>query len=202
MEKIYRLEDYVFEIHNFLDNARCDELIAHAEGIGFEDALITSHYGSVRKEDVRNNDRVISDDPVLAEELWQGLKPHMPATFRGRDLVGINERVRFYRYDPGQKFDWHQDGYYERDNGERSRFTFMVYLNDDFEGGNTSFCDVFSGRSFPDFEVEAKKGSALVFFHPVTHRGDEVVSGRKYVIRTDVMYSPLKDSGEFGPDER
>ncbi len=47
--------------------------------------------------------------------------------------AGLNERLRLYRYDVGQKFDWHRDGCFERDNGERSQFTFMIYLNDDFE---------------------------------------------------------------------
>ena len=42
----------------------------------------------------------------------------------------MNERLRFYRYDIGQQFDWHYDGYFERDNGERSYLTLMVYLND------------------------------------------------------------------------
>jgi hypothetical protein len=32
------------------------------------------------------------------------------------------------------------------------------------------------------------KGMALLFHHPVLHRGDAVTAGRKYVLRTDVMY--------------
>ena len=49
--------------------------------------------------------------------------------------VGANERFRCYRYKPGQKFAAHYDGAFERDETERSLLTFMVYLNDDFEGG-------------------------------------------------------------------
>lgn len=29
---------------------------------------------------------------------------------------------------------------------------------------------------------------ALLFQHPIMHRGDPVTKGRKYVLRTDVMY--------------
>jgi hypothetical protein len=29
---------------------------------------------------------------------------------------------------------------------------------------------------------------ALLFHHPILHRGDPVAVGRKYVLRTDVMY--------------
>ena len=76
-----------------------------------------------------------------------------------------------------------------RENGERSQFTFMVYLNDGFGGGGTSFADP-RRRLFDAFTVVPKKGSALFFYHHLDHRGDEVTSGRKYVLRSDVMYSP------------
>lgn len=32
-------------------------------------------------------------------------------------------------------------------------------------------------------------GSVLIFEHPILHEGSELIFGRKYVIRTDVMYS-------------
>ena len=37
--------------------------------------------------------------------------------------------------------------------------------------------------------VLPRTGSALIFTHPVLHEGCEVTRGRKYVLRTDVMYS-------------
>jgi predicted 2-oxoglutarate/Fe(II)-dependent dioxygenase YbiX len=179
---------YVVEIEDFMPAKRCEELIAHAESIGFDEATIHTSGGHVLHKDVRNNDRVISDDTELAAELWTLARPCAPATFKKRNAVGLNERLRFYRYDSGQRFDWHQDGYFERDNGERSQFTFMVYLNDGYEGGGTSFVDPY-GRLFDPFTVVPKKGAALLFYHHLDHRGDEVTAGRKYVLRTDVMYS-------------
>jgi len=32
-------------------------------------------------------------------------------------------------------------------------------------------------------------GSVLIFEHPILHEGSKLISGRKYAIRTDVMYS-------------
>lgn len=165
------------------------ELITHAESIGFEDALINTAEGALRDEEIRNNDRVISDDPSLSAEMWERLQSYMPQTFKTRTLVGLNERMRFYRYKPGQIFDWHQDGYYERETGERSQFTFMVYLIDGFEGGDTTFADVFFHESFKDFKITPRTGSALLFYHPISHRGDRLIAGTKYVLRSDVMYS-------------
>ncbi|WP_170400071.1 2OG-Fe(II) oxygenase [Ruegeria arenilitoris] len=186
------LNDYVYEIENFLPADICDRWIADLETAGFEPALINGVNGATRRPDIRNNDRLIRDDAETAQALWQSVQPFAPVSFRKRVAVGLNERLRFYRYDAGQMFDWHQDGYFERPNGERSLFTFMVYLNDGFEGGGTSFCDIYAGRSFPDFCVTPKKGAALLFYHPIMYRGDPVLSGQKYVMRTDIMYSPKK----------
>jgi predicted 2-oxoglutarate/Fe(II)-dependent dioxygenase YbiX len=182
-------EDYVVEICGLLSPARCEVLIAHAESIGFDEATINTSAGHVLKKDVRNNDRVISDDAGLASELWSRARDYVAVTFKQRTVIGLNERLRFYRYGPGQKFDWHQDGCFERDNGERSQFTFMVYLNDGYAGGGTSFADP-HGRLFEPFTVTPKRGSALLFYHHLDHRGDEVTAGQKYVLRTDVMYAP------------
>ena len=88
-------------------------------------------------------------------------------------------RVDFYRYDVGQQFDWHYDGCYERPNGERSWLTFMIYLNGDFDGGQTAF---------ENAAVEPDTGMALFFVHQVLHKGQPVTNGRKYVLRSDVMY--------------
>ena len=190
MEYVHHLDGYVFELRNFLTPEECTRWIADIEAEGFEPALINGWNGPVRREEVRNNDRLIRDDPATAEVLYQRLYPYVSKTFRKRQVVGLNERFRFYRYDVGQKFDWHQDGYFQRPNGERSQLTFMIYLNENLEGGGTSFSDVRAGQSFPDFRVTPRTGSALVFFHPIMHRGDPVTSGRKYVMRTDVMYTP------------
>ena len=62
----------------------------------------------------------------------------------------------------------------------------MVYLNDDFSGGATNF---YNGDGTPNARVQPKHGMALVFRHAQLHEGAPVTSGRKYVLRTDVMYS-------------
>ena len=88
----------------------------------------------------------------------------------------MNERLRLYRYDVGQKFDWHLNGCFERPTGERSFFTFMIYLNEDFEGGTTSFTINPSSTSNGGMlRVTPKTGTALLFHHPILHRGDPVI---------------------------
>ena len=178
--------DNIETIAGFFSAAECDDYIAFAEMMGFEEATLFAPRGV---KDVRNNDRVIVDDAERAQALYLKLAHHLAPTFQHRwTPVGLNERLRLYRYDVGQRFEWHRDGHFERTTGERSQFTFMVYLNDDFEGGATSFCDD-SGLT-PDgpLRITPEKGMALLFHHPIMHRGDPVTRGRKYVLRTDVMY--------------
>ena len=190
MTEIYWSADNIGTIAGFFSADECDAYIRLGEATGFEEAPITTSRGMTMMKDVRNNDRVMIDDPARAQALYQRLACHLGQRFQNKwTPVGLNERLRLYRYDVGQQFDWHHDGYFQRPNGERSLFTFMVYLNDDFDGGATSFSDEGFGFSTGGMiRITPARGMALLFHHPILHRGDPVMRGRKYVLRTDVMY--------------
>jgi prolyl 4-hydroxylase len=110
------------------------------------------------------------------------LRAHLPPFVQGRQAIGLNERFRFYRYDPGERFAGHIDAPFRRANGEQSLLTLMIYLNADFDGGETTFRDLV---------VRPQTGTALVFRHDIFHEGTAVRRGRKYVLRTDVMFNPV-----------
>ncbi|MBT8154732.1 2OG-Fe(II) oxygenase [Epibacterium ulvae] len=182
------LERLVFEISEFADKDFCNRVIDRANAIGFEPATITSENGTLVAPEIRNNDRVIFDDVAFAEEVWLRVSSHFRKPFKGLTATGINERFRVYRYVAGQFFDWHQDGEFQKTDGSVSKFTMMIYLNDVVDGGGTSFADVFSPYVFTDFTIEPAVGKALMFHHPLSHRGDSINSGVKYILRTDVMF--------------
>ncbi|NEO85037.1 MAG: 2OG-Fe(II) oxygenase [Spirulina sp. SIO3F2] len=171
----------IYTVSNLLSEERCAELIALSEQMGYNSAPITTERGFEIKQNIRNNTRVILDSIELAEEFWSLVEPWVVSDWRTCKAVGLNERFRFYRYDSGQQFDWHRDGIYRRKNGQKSLFTVIFYLNADFDGGLTEFRDL---------EIPIEAGSALFFWHSELHRGSPVTAGRKYVLRTDVMYSP------------
>lgn len=173
----------VFTLHPVLDHSECQALIERAEGIGFDKASIITARGAQVVEEVRNNDRVILDDEALAHDLWRRVRDYLPRILMGRELRGLNERLRFYRYVPGQQFRWHSDGCFERDNGERSLLTFMIYLNEGYSGGHTRF---------EWTQIAGRCGMALVFGHGLIHEGGKLLAGRKYVLRSDVMYGPVR----------
>jgi predicted 2-oxoglutarate/Fe(II)-dependent dioxygenase YbiX len=173
----------LFVIPQFLTAEECDAFIEQSELLGYADAPINTSFGPVLRKDVRDNQRLLLDDPDLAAAWWDRAKGLLVEEWFGWEAVGLNERFRFYRYEVGQRFARHLDGCFRRDNGEQSHFTFLVYLNDGFEGGATAFHE---GR--PSLLVTPERGKALVFYHRQVHEGMPVVRGRKYVLRTDVMY--------------
>lgn len=156
-------------------------MIARIEALGPTDAPITTGRGFVMMPDVRNNERVMFDDHVLARELFARLAAALPDQLCGMRKHGVNERFRCYRYRPGQRFAAHQDGAFCRDANEHSQLTLMVYLNEGFGGGTTRFLD-------DDREVVPRSGDALLFQHRQWHEGAVVTSSVKYVLRSDVMY--------------
>jgi predicted 2-oxoglutarate/Fe(II)-dependent dioxygenase YbiX len=96
----------------------------------------------------------------------------------------MHPHFRFYRYEVGQFFKWHRDGYMGQGESVQSLLTFLIYLNEDYSGGETEFR---WGR------LPTKTGKALVFPHRLVHQGATVEQGVKYVLRTDVMYSAISE---------
>jgi prolyl 4-hydroxylase len=187
--------EQVFVIHDFLSADECAEYVRITEAAGYGPAPITTAGGFVMAPEVRNNERVIIDNWAWAERLWERARPLVPSPFRGSPAVGLNERFRFYRYDEGHTFRPHIDGHFAR-NEDRSRLTFMVYLSGGCEGGETVIYFGDDGLTHPDgaeLRVRPEAGKALVFYHYLLHEGAPVRAGRKYVLRTDVMYRTGRD---------
>lgn len=91
------------------------------------------------------------------------------------------EQFRIKKYDPNgsDMFDTHVDVLdYE---SSRRYLSFMWYLNDVDEGGETVFLDI---------SIKPKTGSLLVFppLWMFPHRGNPPVSGVKYILSTYLHY--------------
>lgn len=183
------MDNTLFTIPRFLSREECRELIDYAEGIGFEAAPITTAGGFVMMPEVRNNTRVMVDDLPRAKALWGKLASHIPAR-EGWTAVGLNERFRYYRYELEEAFRWHHDGRFRRNQREESALTFMIYLNEEFEGGQTQFQVWSRNRSLglEDRAIVPSTGMALLFDHAIRHQGAPVTEGVKYVLRSDVMF--------------
>ena len=143
----------------------------------------------------RDQDRLIEDNPKIAEDLFLRLYPHLPQQINMLKLVGLNERLRMYRYRTGQRFEPHMDHWYRPSENRISLHTVLVYFNDDFEGGETRFQEQIEQTIIP------KRGMVAIFQHKIRHEGCPVRRGIKYAMRSDVIYEadePISAPGDGG----
>lgn len=172
------IEDYAFLVYGLLAPEECRAQITASEAVGYDDAPVTTLSGPQMLPHIRNNTRVMVDNSELASMIYtrlQGFAPLKPLW----QPIGLNERLRYYRYDPGEAFALHRDGAFIRSASERSFYTVLMYLNEGFEGGETVVENTI---------VHPQTGMALVFLHPLLHEGRPLLQGRKYVLRSDLMY--------------
>lgn len=190
--EIFNKNKLAFIVDGVFSKEECDEMIKMTEKEGYSKAMVNVGGGRQKlMPEVRNNYRCIVDSFEKSAEIWDRIKHLIPEQWKGRKVLGLNERLRFLRYDPGQEFKPHFDGSYARDNGEISYLTVQLYLNEGFKGGATTFLENHGRCDFGDNDVDCvpKIGRVLVFQHDILHSGSKLKKGRKYCLRTDVMFS-------------
>jgi prolyl 4-hydroxylase len=178
----------VWTVPEVLTAEECRALIDRAESGEWLAATINTAEGREVATHVRNNLTAIIDDEALALRIYDRIRDSIPDPLMGQRPAGIKPRWRVYRYDMGHHFGLHGDQSYLGPNGTRSLLTLLVYLNRGYEGGETDFPEI--GE-----RVHAEIGKALLFQHMVLHEGATVTAGRKYVLRSDVLFStgPLEE---------
>lgn len=111
---------------------------------------------------------------------FAGVFPHRigDAAYAGLSV----DRVVVARYVAGDRFDVHTDAPWARDERTCSFFSVLLYLNDDFTGGETFFPEL--RRT-----IRPRAGTALVFGHRHRHCGCPVIAGTKFVLHLFAIYS-------------
>jgi len=177
--QLFTIGEHIFIIQNFWTKEKCEEFITKSEAKGYHEATIDTGMSQRVVKSVRNNKRLLYQDTALASQIWEDLALLAPKSIGNSYAIGLNELFRFYRYKPGEEFKKHRDQSYIRNDKEASYYTFMIYLNSDFEGGETTFSNKV---------IRPVTGMALIFLHSLEHAGSPVKRGTKYVLRTDIMY--------------
>jgi len=191
-----------FQLLHVLTPVECEKFLEVTQRVGYIEDAAVSLPRSVR----HNYSLTWVVDERLHNIIWERCKPFMEDEeniFQNKKALGLNKRFRFYKYEQGDYFSLHTDGAWpgsairERklitDNyGDRfSKMTFLLFLSDDFEGGETSFLVDRKNKKYVD--VRTPKGGVLCFphgTHPLhaLHASKEVRNGVKYIIRSDVLY--------------
>ncbi|KAI9190572.1 prolyl 4-hydroxylase [Polychytrium aggregatum] len=203
-----------FAMVDVLSAHECTQILAACFSLGFTPDVPTEGPASESVSVLADNVFWLADTELLSV-IFRRCEPFLPPTVAGAPLAGINARWRIYRYVPGAVYRPHidgawpasgldKDGNYQYDayKGERwSRLTFLVYLNEGFEGGHTTYflpsVDVGILDAFP---VTPRAGTVMCFPHGDTrgsllHEGSAVTDGAKYIIRADVLYE-VRQEGE------
>lgn len=187
-------------IRGALTPDECREWLAASEDAGY---LKNGQTGADGRQSIFTGNRVRATvtSPGMADLLWSRIAPHIKprehrggGSFNGPNMkgvkwgkytpVGVADLLRFSRYDPGGSFHTHYDTVYARDDQYVGMHTILVYLNDDYEGGETVVYDA----SERPHVVKPEIGMALVFYHHQLHNGQPVRAGHKRIVRSEVMF--------------
>lgn len=189
-----QLASRIYVVPNLLSPSECHTEIQKGSELGFSEQRFGIRLNGEPAPEARQ--RTHCDDVPHAEFIWQRLAVSLPTaaelfpdgTHADPPLslpaiqwraVGLNERLRWYRYGVGQRFSVHTDFSHMKNELERSLLTLIVFLNDDFQGG---------GTRFETATVTPRAGQALVFPHELLHEGLPVTRGVKTILRSDVMF--------------
>ncbi|GAA5911626.1 hypothetical protein JCM6882_008057 [Rhodosporidiobolus microsporus] len=210
-----------FMLADVLTKEECRSILAHAEAVGFKPDEPVGETGQMASV-LAHNLYWLADRTFLDAFCARFL--HLcPQVVGGGRVTGINARFRVYRYVPGAIYRPHIDGAWPAsgidpktgeylydssppDKPQWSKLTFLIYLNDHFPSGCTTFFlpSSASPSTLNAFGIKPSAGCALVFPHgdsvgSLLHEGSPVgAGGAKYVIRTEVLYEVGGGAGK-GP---
>jgi prolyl 4-hydroxylase len=184
-------------VKGFLDRPLCEWLVKRAGPLQAAARVYNPATGQPMQHDVRSN--TTAQFTILDLDLPMLLVRRRIAETMGVPVLHL-ERCSIFRYEPGQRFTRHVDfldpnqaqyGPQIAQYGQRV-LTFLIYLNEGFEGGETTFLLI--GRKF-----KGGLGDA-VFFHNVdetgapdqltVHEGSPPASGQKWLLSQFIRNRP------------
>ena len=213
LNKIKCEDDLILiELGTLLTCDECDEILHNINDETFEN--LSTKY----EKEKRNNSRLIVLDDRLGRTLWRRLKfsnklPKLisnltPLGFnvQGRWVMnGVNPAMRLNRYESEEHFSPHKNAQYAPNGDQRSLLSLIIYLNDNYENGETKFyfpkqkakSDVkgltiseeihsYGGieEGFERVTIKPKKGFAVLFTHNLYMKRYR----RKFLVKLNVLF--------------
>lgn len=133
--------------------------------------------------------------PHFAQIIYTKLQPYLPKQYKDHkqycwEFVGPIQTIMYAQVETNQSFGIHTDTGYEYDSIKHhySKYTVLIYLNDSYEGGTTTF---YSNQFQKITQIQPKKGRLLCFDIDLFHSGDPVIHGTKQWIGTELICHKL-----------
>lgn len=164
-------------VDNFLTDEECDNYIKLIEDIA------NSEHKHVPFSDTACNFNHKYVDKTLAQIFYDKC---LQKGILEDCCTGPNNLIMVSKYLKGENFGIHTDTglYYNANEKTKTRYTLLIYLNDNFEGGKTVFYD----NNFNITKtISPKRGSCLLFDIDLWHEGKEVTNGSKYWIGCEII---------------
>jgi hypothetical protein len=160
-------KDVPLNVKFFPSQTNSDPLDTHEQSIRTSHSLSVSRNAIFNKEMQSINDKCYN---LIASALQNYKK-----MFKIDQEIKNTEPYTLLRYSGGEQYGFHYDG----GTGSKRSISVLIYLNDDYEGGEIEF---------PNFKLKIKpKAGTLILFpsnYAYGHIAHPVTSGTKYVIVT------------------
>ena len=164
-----------------LTKEECDTIVSAAETCGFH---VASYQTDSGHSDIRKSQRCLIDSRQFVQRLADRLHSFLPQTFKEGTFKSIYDRLRILKYSIGDEFKPHKDGKTIDTGGSTSKLSLLIYLNDDYAGGQTEFMN----NDLEWAPIVPETGMVVLYDQTLTHRVPPLTSGYKYVIRSELMY--------------
>lgn len=175
----------VFEIQQFLSDVEVEHLLSIARESDLEESSVSSGSASQRTNQkttrTSTNSWIPRQKDVMTDAIYRRAADllHMDESLlrwrRATEIpefteskISVAEPLQLVHYEEGQQYTPHHDFVMPgMINLQPSRFaTILLYLNDDMEGGETSFPLWVHGKDEPDtLKVKPEKGKAILFYN-------------------------------------
>eukprot|EP01065_Artemidia_motanka_P029855 TRINITY_DN3591_c0_g1_i1.p1 TRINITY_DN3591_c0_g1~~TRINITY_DN3591_c0_g1_i1.p1 ORF type:complete len:193 (+),score=54.37 TRINITY_DN3591_c0_g1_i1:54-632(+) len=179
------IEGRVWTLRELLSADECRTIIEDQT----EDMSV-KFYPPTRESTGRLCMRRVFDDEELARRIEDRL-PGVRPEIGGWRYVGVHKSFTIVRYEPEHFFGLHTDHRSDVDRRRRTQLTLMIYMNDDFEGGDTRFA------TDPEIRIRPETGLALMFVQGtearLPHEGCPITAGQKHILRTSLVFERVGD---------
>lgn len=172
-DEMESLGEGIWIINNLLTKTECHFLILEATRNQFKKARNGEKYDRYNQETFLSDDAMLN---LIRRRLYKKLSYPRIGLFRPNDTTPVLE---FYHYSEGNYITRHQDAPISISESVKSTHTLVIYLNNNFKGGETYF-------EANNIQIKANTGCGILFKQSLNHEAKALIEGNKYILRLSI----------------
>ena len=186
MNSNQQISDYIFFYPDVMDTKTCNDIVRHFDiSAEWQQSTFSTAYKNTGTSQVAMDEYWIRSPELYYQDIKESFK------YCVNDYIGIHDKIksteytdfRMNRYKIGGFMNQHIDNIHYS-HGQKQGYphlTSLLFLNDDFEGGDFVLCG--------DKYIEKIQGSAVVFpsNFMFPHEVKEVTNGKRFSVMTWIL---------------